>query len=109
MGTKETNLEKFKKLWIIFEKEIKISTRLETNDLKGFAKYYEKHSDTNEENDKKRVLDKLEKWHKRIIIQKQKSIREVTFLQLQEYCKFLNNGYFIQELLEDETPEHWFD
>ncbi|WP_324171631.1 hypothetical protein [Sulfurimonas sp.] len=51
MGTVKTNSEKYLELWEIFEREIETSNKLESNTLSGFAKYYEKHSDSSENND----------------------------------------------------------
>ncbi|WP_324171632.1 hypothetical protein [Sulfurimonas sp.] len=38
-----------------------------------------------------------------------KTRRESTLLELEEFYKFLNEDYFVQELLDDERPEHWYD
>lgn len=108
MGTKESNLEKFINLWENFEYEIKNSKKLQSNTLLGFAKYYEKYAnDSSESADASKIYDKLKKWKKRK--DKFKDIRENTLLQLEEYYKFIKKDYFTQELLEDESYEHWFD
>lgn len=107
MGTVKTNLEKYLELWEIFEKEIETSNKLESNTLSGFAKYYEKYSDSSENNDYKKVYDKLKKMKQRK--DSLKTVRENTLLELEDFYKFLNEEYFTQELLDDECPEHWFD
>lgn len=106
MGT-ETDLEKYLKLWDLFEEEIKISKKISPNSLTGFAKYWETHSDVNEENDAKKVCDKLEKMKKRKngLIRVQKN----SLSTLETYYKCLQENYFLQELLPDESYEHWFD
>ncbi len=46
MGTKNSNYEKFKNLFELFEKEIKNTDKFKPNTLYGFAKYYiEKNPD----------------------------------------------------------------
>lgn len=64
MGTK-TDLEQYLELWDLFESEIKVSKRIKPNSLAGFAKYWETYNDPTEENDAKRVCDKLEKMRAR--------------------------------------------
>ncbi|MFT7005358.1 MAG: site-specific recombinase XerD [Sulfurimonas sp.] len=107
MGTVKTNLERYLELWIIFEKEIRISNKLKSNNLSGFAKYYEKNSDSTTSNDYKKVYDKLKKMKQRKDVVK--NIRENTLVELEEFYKFLKEDYFVQELLDDERPEHWYD
>lgn len=111
MTTKVDNKKEFEKIWNLFEDEV-ISRFGRTKDGKPnfseFAKFYEKrNSDDTEKNDYKKVYDKLTKMSNRknsITI-----IRNGTIEKIQEYYKILKDDYFIQELLDDETPEHWFD
>ena len=107
MGTVQTNLEKYLELWNLFEKEIETSEKLTSNTLSGFAKYYEKHSETSKSNDYKTVYDRLKKMQKRKDSLQQ--VTENTLLQLEEYFRVLRTDYFTQELLPDEGYEHWFD
>jgi len=107
MGTVKTNLEKYLELWDLFEKEINISNKLESNTLSGFAKYYEKHKDSSENNDYKKVYGRLKKMKERK--NSLKTIRENTLLELEEFYKFLKEDYFVQELAKDEGISHWFD
>lgn len=107
MVTQKTNLEKYLDLWNLFEEEIKTSKRLESNNLSGFARYYEKNSDTSAKNDHKTLYGRLKKMKERK--NKIKSIRENSLIELEDFYKFLREDYFSQELLEDETFEHWFD
>ena len=58
MGTIKTNLEKYLELWDFFEKEIKNSDKLESNNLSGFVKYYEKNDDSEENKGYKITYDK---------------------------------------------------
>lgn len=107
MGTQKTRLEKYLDLWNLFEKEIKTSKKLDSNTLSGFAKYYEKNSDILTKNDYKTLYSRLKKMKKRK--DEIKSIRENSLLELEDFYKFLREDYFTQELLQDETFEHWFD
>lgn len=107
MGTQKTNLEKYLQLWDLFEEEIKNSKKLNSNTLSGFVKYYEKYNDSSSKNDYKTLYARLKKMKERK--NKIKTIRENSFLELEEFYKFLRKDYFTQELLEDETFEHWFD
>lgn len=107
MGTQKTNLEKYLELWDLFDKEIETSAKLTSNTLSGFAKYYETHSEVSENSDYKKVYDRLKKMRKRK--DSLKTIRENTLLELEEFYKFLKEDYFVQELLDDERPEHWYD
>jgi len=107
MGTIQTNLEKYLELWDLFEQEIKKSDKLESNTLSGFAKYHEKHDDSEENKGYKITYDKLKKMKKRkngVV-----SIHQNTLSTLEEYYKFLKKDFFIQELLDDEHPSSWFD
>ena len=105
MGTK-TDLEQYLELWDLFENEIKVSKKIKPNSLAGFAKYWESCNEPIEENDAKRVCDKLEKMKKRK--DRLSYVQKNSFLVLQTYYKSLNEYYCIQELLLDETYEHWF-
>jgi type III secretory pathway component EscR len=107
MGTEKTNLEKYLNLWNIFENEIKTSKKLQSNTLSGFAKYYEKNTESDEKNDYKRVYDRLKKMKNRR--DTLKTIRGNTLYELESFYKVLREDYFTQELLEDESYEHWFD
>ena len=107
MVTLTTNLEKYLELWNLFEKEVKISKKLESNTLSGFAKYYEKHSNSDSNNDYKTVYSRIKKMKERK--DKIKNVRENSILEIEDFYKFLRKDYFTQELLEDETFEHWFD
>lgn len=107
MGTEKTNLEKYLNLWNIFENEIRTSKKLQSNTLSGFAKYYEKNTKNDERTDYKRVYDRLKKMKNRK--DNLKSIRENTLYELETFYKVLREDYFTQELLEDESYEHWFD
>ena len=86
---------------------IKNSKELDSNTLSGFAKYYEKNNDSSSKNDYKTLYGRLKKMKERK--NKIKSIRENSLLELEGFYKFLKEDYFTQELLEDETPMHWFD
>lgn len=105
--TQDTNLEKYLKLWNLFEKEIKTSKKLESNTLSGFAKYYEKNSDPSPKNDYKTVYARLKKMKERK--NKIKIVRRHSLIELESFYKFMNEDFFTQELLDDETFEHWFD
>ena len=102
MGTKELNLEKYRKLWKTFEDLLE----KEGLNLSSFAKKWEKYSDSSEENDYNKFYDKLKTQHRR----KNTLIRvnANSIAQLKEYIKFLNQDYFTQELLDDEKPSSWF-
>lgn len=106
MGTKESNIEKFKKLWEIFINEVEKSNLLESNNLSGFAKYYQKHSDSSEDNDYKKVYEKLKKMKTRTFYQK--NVRNETLYQLEEFYKVLNTKYIKHNSFDDETYENWF-
>lgn len=106
MGTK-TDLEKYLELWNLFEYEIKISKKISPNSLAGFAKYWEKNNDAIEENDAKKVCDRLEKMRKRK--NELTRVQKNSLLALEAYYRSLQENYFIQELLPDESYEHWFD
>lgn len=105
--TQHTNLEKYLKLWDLFEEEIKVSKKLDSNTLSGFAKYYEKYSDITEKNDYKTLYARLKKMKERK--NKIRIVRMNSLLELEGFYKFLREDFFTQELLEDETFEHWFD
>ena len=60
-----------------------------------------------EENDAKRVCDKLEKMRARK--NGLSRVQKNTLLTLTTYYKSLNEDYYVQELLPDESYEHWFD
>lgn len=105
--TQDTNLEKYLKLWNLFEKEIKTSKKLESNTLSGFAKYYEKNSETSTKNDYKTVYARLKKMKERK--NKIKIVRMNSLIELESFYKFMNEDFFTHELLDDETFEHWFD
>lgn len=107
MGTQKTNTEKYLELWDLFENEIKTSKKLTSNTLSGFAKYYEKYSDSSEDNDYKKIYDKLKKIKKR-----KDSLQQVTensLLQLEEYFRVLRTDYYRLEVLPDESYENWFN
>lgn len=111
MTTKVDNKENFEKIWNLFEKEV-IKRFGTINDGKPnfseFAKFNEKYnSDNSEKNDYKKVYDKLTKMSNRK--NSITTIRNGTIEKIQEYCKVLQEGYFIQEFLNDESPSHWFD
>lgn len=113
MGT----LERYLELWDKFEKEIKKHHQLVEKDcddkiikegnLSSFARYVERYKGSEEGNDYNKIYDRLKKMKQRK--NEYKSIRTNTFLELEGFYKILKNDYFTQELLEDETPEHWFD
>ena len=106
MGTLNTNLEKYLKLWDLFEKEVKTSEKLESNTLSGFAKYYEKHNDSSAKNDYKTVYARIKKMKERK--DKIKTVRDNSILELKDYIKYLDKGFIIQELHHDETYESLF-
>jgi len=103
MGTKESNLEKYKNLWIVFEK----SLENENLNLSSFSKKWEKYADSNEVNDYNKIYDKLKK--KQSGKDKLTRVHANSIYQLEEYIKFLDKEFFTQEILEDETPNFWFD
>ena len=107
MVTQKTNLEKYLDLWDLFEKEIKTSKKLDSNTLSGFVKYYEKNSETSTKNDYKTVYTRLKKMKERK--DKIKTVRMNSLSELENFYKFMREDFFTQELLEDETFEHWFD
>ena len=107
MGTVKTNLEKYLDLWKLFEEEIKNSDKLDSKTLSGFAKYYEKYSETSENSDYKKVHERLKKMKQRK--DSLTTVRENTLLELEDFYKFLKKDYFVQELLEDEDVTSWFD
>ena len=99
MGTK-TDLEKYLELWNLFDEEIKTSKKISPNSLAGFAKYWESHNEPIEENDAKRVCDKLEKMKKRK--NQLTRVQKNSLSTLEAYYKSLNEYYYTQELLDDE-------
>ncbi|NBK98823.1 MAG: hypothetical protein EOM50_12515 [Erysipelotrichia bacterium] len=106
MGTK-TDLERYLELWNLFDEEIRTSKKISPNSLAGFAKYWERYNDATEENDAKKVCDRLEKMRRRK--NELTRVQKNSLLALEAYYKSLQENYFVQELLPDETYEHWFD
>ncbi len=109
--TTKSNNENFYEIWNLFEKEVikkfGKNTKNEPN-FSEFAKFNQKQDTENlDENDYKKVYNKLLNRYKGI----NKNIKRHpdTITQMENYYKILKNDYFIQELLDDETPEHWFD
>ena len=103
MGTNIKNLEKYLKLWDIFEEKLKI---LNLN-LSSFSKEWEKNNETIEENDYNKVYDRLKKHKKRK--DKLKIIQESSIIQMEIYIKFLDKDFTAETIRDDETYEHWFD
>ena len=103
MSTKKKYLE----LWKTFDEKLK-----ENNlNIKGFAKKWEKVQMTKDsENDSaiyRTFLKKIKAQYDRS--EGIKNVRSSTIEQVEEYIKFLDDGYFTQELLEDEKVNSWFD
>ncbi|WP_404317027.1 hypothetical protein [Malaciobacter canalis] len=106
MGTKSSNYKEFVNLWNLFEKEIQETDKFEPKNIYGFAKFYlsiHPEEDTTVKNLKR----KIERWKEGI--KENRNFQRETINQLNDFCKFLNETYFVQELLDDEKPEHWFD
>ena len=100
MGTKESNLERYQNLWNMFESLLE----KEGLNLSSFSKKWDLH--TNSFEDYHKFYDKL-KTQK----QRKDSLSRVntnSIVQLEKYIKFLNKGFFTQELLDDEKPNSWF-
>jgi|GEM_PF-5508428 len=107
MATLQTDLEKYLKLWDLFYKEVKTSKKIHPNTLAGYAIYHEEHSESSVGNDRKTVRKRLEKAFERK--DRLIRVRKNSILQIEECYKLLKEDYFVQELLDDEGPEHWFD
>ena len=103
MGTNIKNLEKYLKLWDIFEEKLKTLNL----SLSSFSKEWEKNNETIEENDYKKVYDRLKKQKKRK--DKLKLIQESSIIQMEIYIKFLDKDFTAETIRDDETYEHWFD
>ncbi|MGJ0330063.1 hypothetical protein [Aliarcobacter cryaerophilus] len=104
MGTQNINLERYKNLWNIFNNLLKDRGL----NLSSFSKEWEKISDTgNESNDYNRFYPKLKKMYQRI--NSVKTVRRESIHQMEEYIKFLDSKFVIEELRDDEKFEHWFD
>ena len=103
MSTKEKYLE----LWKIFDEKL-VENDL---DIKKFAKKWEKvQLEKDSENDSaiyRIFLKKIQAQYDRR--ESVKNVHSFTIEQLKEYIKFLDDGYFTQELLEDEKVSSWFD
>lgn len=105
MGTKIDSNKKFKELWETFYSEIQTNNKFNPKTLHGFSKYYieeNPHIETTAKNLKR----KLERWKERI---DNTNFQNNTYLELEEYYKFIKKSYFKHELLDDEDIEHWFD
>lgn len=106
LGTKVSSNKNFRKLWEIFYKEVQTNKKFTPKTLHGFSKYYieeNPHIETTAKNLKR----KLERWEERVGTNN--NFQNNTYLELEEYYKFINKSYFKHELLEDEDIEHWFD
>jgi len=102
MGTKIKNLERYLDLWQLFEIKLK-----EKNlNLSSFSKSFgEMH--TSEENDYEKIYPRLKKLKSRK--DTQKIVHLNTIKQFEEYLRFLDTNYVIEEMRDDESYEHWFD
>lgn len=110
--TTKSNNEIFYEIWNLFEKEVikkfGKNSKNEPN-FSEFAKFNQKQDkDSLPENDYKKVYNKLVNRYKRVNNQTIK-IQPDTIKKIESYYKILKNDYFIQELLDDENPNHWFD
>lgn len=106
MGTKLSNYQEFLNLWNLFEKEIKYTDKFKPNNIAGFAKYYLKtHSE--EDISVKNFKRKIERWKEGI--DKKRNFQKGTISKLEIYHKSINEEYFKEELLNDESFEYWFD
>jgi L-lactate utilization protein LutB len=103
MGTNIKNLEKYLKLWDIFEEKLKT---LNLN-LSSFSKEWEKNNETIEENDYNKVHDRLKKRKDRK--NNMKRIQESSITQMEIYIKFLDKDFTAQTIRDDETYEYWYD
>jgi putative protein kinase ArgK-like GTPase of G3E family len=103
MGTSIKNLDKYKKLWDIFEEKLKTLNL----SLSSFSKEWEKNNETIEENDYNKVYDRLKKQKNRK--NKMERVQESSITQMEIYIKFLDKDFTAEIIRDDETYEHWFD
>ena len=103
MGTNKTNLEEYLDLWDEFEKLLEKKSMT----LSSFAKKWEMHHNSDEENDYKKFYDRLKKMKQRK--DRLKNIRPETHTKLETYISCINEEYLKIELFDDEKVEHWFD
>ncbi len=103
-------LELWRKLEVLFRdngyiKQTQNKNKPELN-FTAFAKAWEKHHDTTDANDYKKVAGDLRKNYKNRI---EHEPQEGTVNKIKSYIKFLDDDYFEQELLNDEDILGWFD
>ena len=101
MFTKKTYLE----LWEIFEKKLKEKDL----DIKSFARKWEETHTDDTNSDYRIFVKKILTQQDRIRKNSFQRVNSSSLTQVKEYIKFLDDGYFTQELLEDERPNSWFD
>ena len=102
MGTQNKDLEIYLDLWEKFEE---LLNKKHLN-LSSFAKKWEKFHDAKED-DYIRFYQKLKKKKERKF--KLKSVKYYSIVQLEDYIKFLDEDYVIEEMRDDESYENWFD
>jgi hypothetical protein len=101
MGTKESNLEKYQNLWLIFENLYK----KEGLNLSSFSKKWVTYND--ESGDHHQFYDKLKRQSSRK--DSLKEVKSKSLDQLEEYIKFLNKDFTAEKIRSDETYAYWFD
>ncbi|WP_108064357.1 hypothetical protein [Poseidonibacter lekithochrous] len=110
--TTKSNNENFYEIWDLFEKEVIKKFGKNANNEPNFSEFakfnQKKDKECLAENDYKKVYNKLMNRYKRINNQTIK-IQPDTIKKIESYYKILKNDYFVQELLDDESPKHWFD
>ncbi|MCJ8326765.1 MAG: hypothetical protein MJK08_06655 [Campylobacterales bacterium] len=110
--TTKSNNEKFYEIWDLFEKEVIIRFGRNDKNEPNFSAFAQFNQDIDKdalaENDYKKVFNKLSNQYKR---NKERSVKKQpgTIIIIEAYYKILKSDFFVQELLDDETFEHWFD
>ncbi len=99
----DTKMEKYQKLWERFE----ILLKKENLNLSSFSKKWEKYHEGSE-NDSEKIYHRIKKQKNQLKALK-RAPQQRTIDQIKDYIKFLDAEYIDQELLEDESYEHWFD
>lgn len=99
----DTKIQEYQKLWKRFE----ILLQKEHLNLSSFSKKWERYNEGSE-NDYKKMYRKIKKQKSQLKALK-RAPQQRTIDQIKDYIKFLDDKYIDQELLEDESYEHWFD
>jgi len=99
----DTKMQEYKMLWERFD----ILLAKEGLNLSSFSKKWEKYHEENE-NDYEKMYRRIKKQKHQLKALK-RAPQQNTINQIKDYIKFLDNQYIDQELLEDESYQHWFD